>query len=150
MLVNILQLVHKKKKLVHRDITLSNMFKFKGKFLLNDWGCATEINKQISFSGSLIFAPDHILKLIHQFSSLDINYTPQPADDLEMIVKCLYSRLNPTFLTIIQSDNLSNDARLLLSFWHRELSPTIWQNLLKFARKTEYESFCGVIRDLLA
>lgn len=50
--------------IIHRDITLHNMFACSdGSLLLNDWGCAVDISvtPEVPFSGALRLAPDSVL-----------------------------------------------------------------------------------------
>lgn len=146
-----MKIVHTKIGIVHRDITFTNIFRYTDKLILNDWGCATSIDKEVSFSGALKYAPDHILKSIIQHKSMEINYKPKASDDLEAIVKLLYSRMNSMYVTIKQTpENITEHSSILLNFWSNELAPAIWQNLLKLARETNYTQLYIEIKKLIA
>jgi hypothetical protein len=155
--ISILEKVHKI-QLVHRDITLSNIFILekedsgvKSKLVfLNDWGCAVPMGVQTTFSGSLQFAPDRVLKLMLSLNDLVIQYEPRPEDDLEMLVKCLSSRINPEFERWRTVPSTVSGIKKLFEFWQQQLSPNFWKNMLHLAQQLDYGEMKNKIMEFLA
>ena len=150
--IDIIQIAHKKLQLVHRDLTLSNFFSLSnnGSVFLNDWGCAVKIGIVTTFAGSLALAPRHILEGIHTHG-LDFKYVPLESDDLEMIVKCFFGRLNPVFHTLpALSDDIKSDSGFLLKFWDEQLAPKVWGDWIAMATKLDYDGLKKGIESLLA
>jgi len=149
-LIDILSTTHKL-GLVHRDLTLSNFFlSSNGTVFLNDWGCAVQIGSATTFAGSLVVAPKRVLKGI-QAHGKDFTYVPKAEDDLEMIVKCFFGRLNAVFHMVpMQSDDIKKDAMNLLRFWDEQLAPVVWCQLLTLAKQGKHDRVAALIQDLLA
>lgn len=103
--------------------------------MLNDWNCATKIGELTTFSGCLQNAPTKILQLIKD-QGRDAKYRPEPEDDLEMFLKCLFSRMNPEYFIIYGE----KDPGKLLDFWNRVFKAEYWIQMLSFAQKRNYQS----------
>jgi hypothetical protein len=111
---------------------------------LNDWSCATEVNKETEFCGALHLAPDSVLQ--HLCLSPSSFYTPVPEHDLEMVVKAIFSQLFP--IRFIEIANERDPAKLL-AFWKQQLSLPIWQPLLDAARATQYKKLKRQIKKIM-
>jgi len=143
-LVDILEKVHKQHRLVHRDVRLSNFFRCQdtGKVFLNDWGCATEEGAKVKFSGALQYAPAGVLKCWRSNQT----YGPTFAHDLEMVVKSVFHALS---ITTFEEICAEEDTGVIIGFWERHLTPSIWSSMLAAARDEDYETLKKQIRDLL-
>jgi hypothetical protein len=125
---------------------MNNMFLYNGEIFLNDWGCATIIGEVTAFSGALKLAPDHVLRKMVSQKNLSAPYKVSQADDLEMIVKCLFMRLNYEFFT---SPYLTSEPNELLKFWELQLAPPFWRNLVYLARSMKYDEMIAEIKKIL-
>ena len=78
-------------------------------------------------------------------------YRPMLADDLEMVVKCFFGRMNAEFHTLFvdASDVIQKKAKKIDTFWKKQLTPLYWQNLLKSAQKSDYKAIMQEISHLL-
>lgn len=133
--------------MVHRDLKLDNWFLQSDKttVFLNDWGSACAIGEFTQFSGSIELAPQHILSAISQGNL----YLPQPSDDLEMVVKCIWSRLSLEYREIPKESSTKKRAAKLLSFWALQLQPEYWQEMLKAAKELNYSRLCDGVKLVL-
>lgn len=149
-LVDILKQAHQN-QLVHRDIQLSNFFTstIDGKevVVLNDWGCATQQGKETQFSGALHHAPQHFLKN----NNREATYTPEFADDLEMVVKTFFQRIFCVDSMYLYGFLREKEAPLkkLHDAWEAYLSPYTWKKLMLTAQKGDYELLKKGIKALL-
>jgi hypothetical protein len=158
-LIDIVERVHKVANLIHRDLSLYNFFLFKesdrkGKIFLNDWGCAAQKGKDTGFAGSLLLAPKRVLELILRNGN-EFEYQPAEEDDWESIVKCVFWRLNPVFYqapnpVTVTKEYYINEVKNLAKFWDEQLSPLIWDLLLKAARENNPKTLKALISQILA
>ena len=122
-----------------------------GTVFLNDWGCAVPMGSSTTFSGSLIMAPNKVLMGIQAHGIQQFLYVPQAADDLEMVVKCFFGRLNAVFHTLPSpSDDIKKDVTYLIKFWDEQLAPEVWRGMLDLAQKENYDDLTKQIQKLLA
>jgi hypothetical protein len=128
--LSILKTVHTSLNLVHRDISLHNMFDVNGDLLLNDWGCATKVGIATEFKGALRHAPERILQAVCRGHE----YVPQISDDLCMLWRCIaQSRLS--FWAAIQRES---DVMKLRQFWEQQSTPVDTQVLTHLAERSDY------------
>jgi tRNA A-37 threonylcarbamoyl transferase component Bud32 len=113
-LVEILRVVHRDAGMVHRDLSLRNMFDVDGHLMLNDWGCGAMIGQPVYFEGAVTHAPDHILNAV----KADVTYIPNPCDDLTMVWRCFVQSRNVRF----QNLKGQADPDQIKTFWHSESS----------------------------
>jgi len=136
-LIGILKRVHDK-GLVHRDVRMCNFFRHPEteEVFLNDWGSATKIGEKTTFAGALRHAPDEVLSRFDGEESIACTkYTPKPAHDLEMLVKCVFQLIWPAVYSEIKN---TMDPGRILNFWQTYLRGSIWEGLLHAARDTNY------------
>jgi len=107
--------------------------------LLNDWGCAVEIGKEVAFSGALHYAPDRILEHLSE-------YSPMPSDDLVMVVRCVFQRMAGELFENVRSEQ---DPAAILTFWRYHMSSPFWQRMLDLALKSDYDGLKIAIQDYL-
>jgi hypothetical protein len=114
----------------------------KQQVFLNDWGCATEVNQSVHFSGALQHAPLHVLESRIQ----GCPYSPRFSDDLEMLVRSVYHSLS---VTTFEDIRMQEDEARIIDFWKRHLAPSIWSDMLAAAQRQDYDNLKRRIRDLL-
>ena len=148
-LIELLKRVHTQTGLIHRDVTIFNVFQFNDHIMLNDWGCAATMGVETVFSGNTTFAPQYILEKIILQGNKAVRHTPTPKDDLEMVLKLFYLRIN-VYGCLIPPDHTSiDDIREIYSFWEEQFRPSVWTNLAEVARKSDYESLAKDIGNLI-
>ena len=128
---------------------MNNIFLYDGIVVLNDWGCAVKIDSPVPFSGSLTLAPNDVVTAILKEKDMDAKYIPKPSHDLEMIVKCLYVRLNPVF-RLCHLEQTVDGVKARSEFWKKELKGDLWKQMLSAASKCNYEDLGNIIRSILA
>ena len=106
-LINLLQVVHQRLQMIHRDIKPANIFKFRNKFLLNDWGGACELGAKVRFEGT---------KGLAAFPEDGGNeHIPLPLHDLSALAKSAY-------LMLFNEKNSSGEMETE-SFWESRFKP---------------------------
>lgn len=76
---------------------------------------------------------------------VDVIYVPTARDDLEMVVKCFFSRIDPVYSSI-QS---STDVKELLQFWRYRLSTDFWINMINCAHNLDYHGLITHMNSIL-
>ena len=115
--------------------------------MLNDWGCAALVDQPIKFSGSILNAPDYIIKEIEHKGIDKYIYKPQFKDDLHMVVKCLYSALHPVYRSIQRYSGYPSQENMekLLEFWSAAMKNQYWVNLKQCADAGDYQKLSELI-----
>jgi hypothetical protein len=128
---------------------MNNIFLHNNKVVLNDWGCAVKINQSVSFNGALTLAPNDAVMAIIKEDDMDAKYIPKPSHDLEMIVKCVYMRLNPVF-RLCNLEKTVGGIKSRVKFWKEELGGDFWQKMLSAAANCDYQVLGNMIKSILA
>eukprot|EP01118_Nematostelium_gracile_P013194 TRINITY_DN4957_c0_g1_i1.p1 TRINITY_DN4957_c0_g1~~TRINITY_DN4957_c0_g1_i1.p1 ORF type:complete len:609 (-),score=105.51 TRINITY_DN4957_c0_g1_i1:136-1962(-) len=145
-LIDILERLHKDLEMVHRDLKLDNWFSQEnsGPVFLNDWGSAALIGKSTSFTGCLELAPEDVLQAVIDKKE----YTPQPAHDLQMVVKCVWASSHLRY-KLPRDHDIITRAGQLITFWTLRLSPPAWKEMIGFAQNCQYEKVKRCIARIL-
>ncbi len=76
-------------------------------------------------------------------------YAPTASNDLEMFVKCLFTRMNPIANVLMTESETLDGVKKIRAFWRRELVTEFWRRLLAAAGEEKYDSLKHGVRLLL-
>lgn len=106
---------------------------------LNDWGNAAQCFKHSSHPSAAAFAPTDVLD--------DPEIYPQPAHDLEMLVKMFYAISSPTHLKFPAL--LAKNIAEIRQVWEAALAVQPWPAMLQAARACNYDGLIAEIKNFI-
>jgi hypothetical protein len=117
-------------------------FSFSSKVFLNDWGSAVRQGQETYFQGALRHAPNHVLICWDNKET----YVPQYADDLEMVVRAVFHRVDMAAYDQIAG---VEDGRRLCAFWDHFLAPKVWHDMVVAAQCCQYKHLKKLLSQVL-
>lgn len=108
---------------------------------------------ECAFKGFFPFAPPAVLESAMEAEEWDeLRYTPQAADDMQSIVKCVLQSIYPDMIIDLlqqSGERRSNWAFRIKTFWEKWLQKAYWKRMMDAAVACNYAVLSQLIQDFI-